>query len=247
VIAGLFSSSENLKPKIGRSVEHDDTFQAVPQARRARRERSADEWRSARKWALPILLVLYLIWRFLFSGGGARAEVIDFSKSVERIEELSTVKSHMRFGVVVREEGGNVIVRRLADQAESIGMDGIGSVLFEDPTMIVELHGVATYGITLDDLASRIRQDDSVVWIPLPSPSVLDAKLVAADTRIVAQMKGLFRSSNQTLLLEAGKHGEKFVRDYAKADTTLLSLASERARNVLRLLVEQGGKRAVFE
>lgn len=211
--------------------------------------RSADGLKHARRWALPVVLglLLFLLWRFLFPGSSTRVEVIDFTKSTERIEELSTVKSHMRFGVVVREEGGNVIVRRLADQAESIGMDGIGNVLFQDPTMIVELHGVATYGIRLDDLASRIRQDDSTVWIALPQPNVLDVKLVAADTRVVAQMKGLFRSSNQTLLLEASRHGETFVREYAEGDTTLLSLASERARNVLRLLAEQGGKRAVFE
>jgi hypothetical protein len=72
-------------------------------------------------------------------------------------------------------------------------------------------------------------------------------KLVAADTRIVARMKGLFRSSNETLLLNAASEGEQFVRQYASEDSALLDLASERARNVLGILTEQGGKRAIFE
>jgi hypothetical protein len=193
------------------------------------------------------LAALFVLWRFLFPGNEITTEVIDFSKSVQRIEELSTVKSHIRFAVVVREEGGNVIVRRLADQAASIGMEGLGSFLFQDPTMIVELHGVATYGLRLNDIAKRIRQDDSTVHIRLPAADVLDVKLVAADTRIVARMKGLFRSSNETLLLNAASEGEQFVRQYASEDSALLDLASERARNVLGILTEQGGKRAIFE
>lgn len=193
-------------------------------------------------------VVLLLVYHFMFEPGGRMsADVIDFSQSAERIQELSTVRNHMRFSVVVREEDGNIIVRRLADQAEYIGMDRLSTALFQDPTMFVELHGVATYGVKLNDLATRITQDDSTVTISLPTADVLDVKLVAADTRVVAQMKGLFRSSNSQLLLEAGKKGEDFVRGFAEQDTTLRSLAVERAKGVISLMVEQGGKRAVFQ
>ncbi len=193
-------------------------------------------------------VALVLCYHFLFEPGNRiSADVIDFSKSVERIEELSTVRSHIRFAVVVREEGGNIVVRRFVDQGEYIGMDGIGAALFQDPTMFVELHGVATYGVRLHDLASRIVQDDSTVTIPLPRADVLDVKLVAADTRVVAQMKGLFRSSNTQLLLAADQRGEEFVRQFAEQDSSLHSLAIQRATDVIALLVEQGGKRAVFK
>lgn len=200
--------------------------------------------------AIRLILIFaagMLAWYVLFDhGSSVDSDVIDFSQATERIQELSTVRSHMRFGVVVREESGNIVVRRLADQTASIGMDGLGSALFQDPTMIVELHGVATYGVRLDDLATRIQQDDSLVTITLPKPQVLDVKLVAADTRVVAQMKGLFRSSNQTLLLEAARRGEEFVQAFAEQDTSMQALAAERAKDVMELLVEQGGKRAAF-
>lgn len=193
------------------------------------------------------IIVLALAYYFLFEPGGkVHTDVIDFSQTSERIEELSTVRSHMHFGVVVREEAGNIIVRRLADQAEYIGMDRLSTALFQDPTMFVELHGVATYGVRLNDLQQRVQQNDSVVTITLPDAEVLDVKLVAADTRVVAQMKGLFRSSNQTLLLEANRRGEELVREFAGQDSSMRALASLRARDVLALLVEQGGKRAEF-
>lgn len=196
---------------------------------------------------LVAIVVAAIAYQMLFRSGGVHSEVIDFSKSIEKIRELSTVKTHLRFGVVVHEESGNIIVRSLADQSEYIGMDNMSAMLFQDPTMIVELHGVATYGVRLDDLASRLQQDDSTVTIRLPDAGLLDVKLVAADTRIIAQMKGLFRSSNNTLLLEASRKGEDFTRDFAEKDTTLRDLALQRARDVLALIVQAGGKHPVFE
>ncbi|MEP7218937.1 MAG: DUF4230 domain-containing protein [Bacteroidota bacterium] len=193
--------------------------------------------------AAMVILAYYLFGRH----GGIHTDVIDFSKTMEQIQELSSVRSHFRFGVVVREESGNIIVRRLADQVEAIGMDGLGNALFQDPTMFVELHGVATYGIRLQGLAGRITQDDSTVHIPIPRAEVLDAKLISADTKIVATMKGLFRSSNNQLLLEANRRGEEFTRDYATQDTTMMETANRRLRDILSLLVERSGKRAIFE
>jgi hypothetical protein len=193
-----------------------------------------------------IALVAFLAYQFLFVAPAIRSNVVDLTQSLERIEELSTLRSHFRFAVVVREESGNIIVRRLADQAEHIGMDNVGMMLFQDPTMIAELHGVATYGVKLRNVASAITQNDSTVMIPLPKAEVIDVKLVSADTRIVAQMKGLFRSSDHELLLEASKRGESFVREYAEADSTLLAVAGDRARDLFSLIVERSGKKAVF-
>lgn len=222
----------------------------IPRLRRVRSERGRTERMSTGSLIKMggALVVLFLIYQFFFSGPGkTTSDVVDFSQSTQQIEELSTVKSHYRFTVVVREESGNIIVRRLADQTEYIGMDQLSTVLFQDPTMFVELHGVATYGVRLGDLSKRIRQDDTVVHISVPRAEVLDVKLVAADTRIVAQMKGLFRSSNNTLLLEANRHGEEFVRQYAVEDSTIVQLSEIRVRNILGLLVERSGKRALFE
>jgi hypothetical protein len=191
--------------------------------------------------------IIFVVYKLGFDPRSwVKSEVVDLSKSVEQIQELSTVKSHLRFTVVVREEGGNVIVRNLADQSGIIGMDDIGSALFENPTMIVALHGIATYGVRLNGLSESMTQNDSTVTIALPAADVLDVKLVAADTKIVAQMKGLFRSSNQSLLNAATIRGEEFARDFARQDTTLLGLADERARSLLQLIVERSGKRAVF-
>lgn len=194
--------------------------------------------------AIMLLIAAFLVWQIFFSSDRTTSRVIDFSQSVEKIQELATVKSHLRFAVVIREESGNIIVRRFADQSEYIGMDNVGSVLFQDPTMFVELHGVATFGVRLNNLQHRITQDDSVVTIDLPKAELLDVKLIAADTRIVAQMKGLFRSTNNTLLLSANKNGEEFVRQYAMQDTAMLQLAAQRARDLLGLFVQQSGKRA---
>lgn len=195
-----------------------------------------------------LAVVVVLVYMFVFSDQPiVEADVIDFSQSAQAIEELSTMKSHMRFSVVVHEQSGNIIVRRLADQAEQIDATGIGAALFQDPTMIVELHGVATYGIRLGDIEHRITQTDSTVRVVLPPVEVLDVKLVASDTKPIARMEGLFRSSSQSLLLAATQRGEGFVRNYAETDTMMMGLAAERARNVLSLLVERAGKRAVFE
>jgi hypothetical protein len=188
-----------------------------------------------------------LIYSFLVGpAASVDTNVIDFSQSMEKIQELSTVKSHLRFGVVVREEGGNIIVRTLAEQAGGIGMNDLSSLLFEDPTMIVELHGVATYGVRLDDLASRVEQTDTAVVLSMRPAEVLDVNLVTSDTRIVAQMKGLFRSSNTTLLHEANLRGEAFVLNMARGDTALLELAGERTRVLLSLLIERSGRHAIF-
>ena len=232
------------------TAEQTRSFKALPNIRRFHGENG--HWRSPLITGAILIVGLSIIvaavYYFVFSGRvRVHADVIDFSKSTEQIQELSTLKTHSRFGVVVREESGNVIVRRFADQGDYIGMDRIGSSLFQDPTMFVELHGVATYGARLDDLGTRMRQDDSTVTIALPLIQVLDAHLVAADTRVVAQMKGLFRSSNNELLLEADRHGERFVREYAEQDSAMRAFAAERLRNVLALLVERAGKRAVFD
>jgi hypothetical protein len=226
-------------------------FKGLPQIRRFH----SSELRPTRSPIVNIAImiaffagILFVAYRLMFDGHTTvKSDVVDLSQSMEQIQELSTVKSHLRFAVVVREESGNVIVRRLADQSESIGMNDIGSALFQDPTMIVQLHGVVTYGMKLGNLARSIRQDDTTVTIKLPPAEVLDVKLAAADTKIVAQMKGLFRSSNQTLLQYADRRGEEFAREYADQDTALRSLAAERARDLLRLIVERSGKRAVFE
>jgi hypothetical protein len=225
------------------------SFRSIPRIRRFHGENG--HWRSPLITGAILIVVLTIVvaavYYFVFSGRvRVHAEVVDFSKSVEQIRELSTLRSHYRFGVVVREESGNVIVRRLADQGELIGMEGIGGALFQDPTMFVELHGVASYGARLDDLASRMRQDDSTVTIALPPVQVLDAHLITADTRVVARMKGLFRSSNNELLLEADRHGEGFVREYAEQDSAMQAFAADRLKDVLALLVERAGKRAVF-
>lgn len=196
---------------------------------------------------LAAAILVLLVYRFVAGRSSVTADVIDFSQSIQQIQDLSTVKSQIRFGVVVREENGNVIVRRLLDQAESIGMENLSSALFQDPTMIVELHGIATYGVRLGDLKTGMRQNDTAVFIHLPNPTVLDVKLAAQDTRVVARMKGLFRSPNEELLLEANRYGERFVQDYAARDTAILALASSRARELLGLLVERSGKRAIFE
>jgi hypothetical protein len=193
-------------------------------------------------------VVAFLVYHFVFAPGSRLdTNVVDLSRSIERVEELSTLKSHLRFAVVVREESGNVIVRRLAEQsADGMGMRSIESMLFHDPTMIVELHGVATYGVRLAGIADRITPTDSSVIVALPPPSVLDVKLVSADTRIVAEMKGLFRSNNGALLAEANRHGERFVAELARTDSTLLALSAERARALVAMLVEQSGTRAEF-
>jgi hypothetical protein len=192
-------------------------------------------------------LVAVLVYQFLFAPDSRLdTEIVELGRSIERVEELATLKSHLRFAVVVREESGNIIVRRLAEQTDEVGMSSLSAMLFQDPTVIVELHGVATYGVRLAGVGARITSTDSSVVVPLPPPSVLDVKLVSADTRIVAQMKGLFRSSNQQLLAEANRQGERFVAELAAADTTLLGLSAERARSLVAMLVEHSGSRAEF-
>ena len=64
-----------------------------------------------------VVLTVFLVYRlFVDPAGRVRTDVLDLTTAVEQIQELSTVKSHFRFAVVVREEAGNIIVRRLADQ-----------------------------------------------------------------------------------------------------------------------------------
>lgn len=221
----------------------------IPQIRRIRSlvmRPSFPPWLNGIILSVVLAGALFVAYRLLVPRGASHSEVIDFSKQVETIQELATVRSHYRFAVVVREESGNIIVRRLADQAEYIGMDRISTALFQDPTMIVELHGVATYGVRLDAVVASIQQTDSTVTIPIPPAEVLDVKLVAADTRVIAQIKGLFRSSEGNLLGEANKHGETFVRAYATEDSTLQSVASSRVRETLAAFIAPTGRRAIF-
>lgn len=194
-----------------------------------------------------VVLVVILLYQVLIAPSSRLdTDVIELGRSIERVEELATLKSHLRFAVVVREQSGSVVVRRLAEITDDVGMSSLSSMLFQDPSMIVELHGVATYGMRLEGIGERLVRTDSSVVVPLPPPTVLDVKLVSADTRIVARMKGLFRSSNQELLAEANRQGERFVADLAAADSTLLALSAERARSLVSLLVEQSGSRAEF-
>ncbi len=234
-----------------RSEPRQRVFQKVPHIRRfqssiIRPTRSA--WLNIAVLLAGITILVVLVYAFVFSGSPiVRSNTIDFSQSTELIQELSTVKSHIHFAVVVSEESGSIIVRRLADQAKQIDARGLGAALFQDPTMIVQLHGVATYGVRVDDLNRRVRQTDSVVYVDLPPAEVLDVKLIAADTRPIARMEGLFRSSQHSLLLAATRNGETFVRQYAVEDSTLLRVAEQRARDLMRLLIDRTGKRAEFE
>lgn len=195
-----------------------------------------------------IVLFLVAIYLLFFPRPTVESDVFSLEQSIERIEELSTVRSHLRFAVVVREESGNVIIRELADAAGDIDMSDIGSMLFQDPTLIVELHGVATYGIKLDDIDTRIEEiDDERIAIDLPDPVLLDVKIVNRDTKVIGRMEGLFRSSDNELMLEASREGERFAEEYALKDSTSLELAGERARTVVRMIAEGGGKQVVFD
>ncbi len=191
--------------------------------------------------------IVFLVYQFMFDPKHQiEAEPFDLAQSAELISDLSTVKSHVRFGLVIREESGNIIVRSLAEQSEKIGMNSLSTMLFQNPTMIVELHGIATYGIKLDSFEQRIAQNDTLITVDLPPAEILDVKLVSGDTRIIATMKGLFRSSNEQLLLEASKKGERFVRQYAIQDSSAASLALERAKQLITTLVRQEGKHVHF-
>lgn len=195
-----------------------------------------------------IALIVFLIYQFFFtrplvSAGGE----FNLTQSIERIEELSTVRSHLRFAVIVREESGNIIVRRLAEESNEIKMDNIGSMLFHDPTLVAELHAVVTYGLRLNDMEKRIRREDEQLYVDLPPAELLDVKVVNADTRIIARFEGLFRSSNNELLLAASQRGETFARQFALADSTSMSLAQSRAREIITLLVEQAGNKVSFK
>src|SRR4051794_30335432 len=61
--------------------------------------------------------LLFLVYSLAFHRGNVQADVIDLTHTVEQVQELSTVKSHLYFAVVVQEENGNIITRKLADQA----------------------------------------------------------------------------------------------------------------------------------
>ncbi len=193
-----------------------------------------------------IAVILFLIWQFFFTRPALFTEEFSLAQAVEEIEELTTVRSHLRFTVVVREESGNLIVQRLADQAGKINMDDIGSMLFHDPTLLAELHAVATYGVKLDDIEERIRTGNDTLYVNLPPAELLDVKIVNADTRIIAQLKGLFRSRNNELLLAASQRGETFAEEFARSDEASLELAATKAREIIGLLARQAGKETTF-
>ena len=197
-----------------------------------------------------IALIVLVTYALFFPRSTVEAEAFSLTKSIEEIEELSTVRSHLRFAVVVREESGNIVVRELASAAGEMDMDDIGSVLFQDPTLIVSLHAVATYGIDLEGAENWMSLDgvegEERVVIDLPPAQLLDVKIVNSDTRVIARMQGLFRSENRELMLNASQKGERFATKEAKADRSSLTLAGERARSVIRLLVESSGREVVF-
>ena len=197
-----------------------------------------------------ISLIVTTFFFLFFKRPELDAEAFSLRRSIEEIEELSTVRSHLRFAVVVREESGNIVVRELAEAAGEIDMNDLGSFLFQDPTLIVELHAVATYGIRLDNIDRRIRpadEDGEVITVDLPEAELLDVKVVNRDTRVIARMQGLIRSSNRELMLEAGRKGEEYATKEARADSSSLALAETRARDIIRLLVENAGKEVAFD
>lgn len=197
-----------------------------------------------------IALVVTTFFFLFFKRPQLNTDTFSLRQSIEEIEELSTVRSHLRFAVVVREESGNIVVRELAEAAGDIDMNDIGSFLFQDPTLIVELHAVATFGVRLNNVDQRIRPtdgDEDVIYVDLPEAELLDVKIVNKDTRIIARMQGLIRSSNRELMLEAGRKGEDYATKEARADSSSLGLASTRARDIIRLLVESAGKKVVFD
>lgn len=192
-------------------------------------------------------LTVFLIYQFFFTRPQVTAgEEFNLTKTVEKIEELSTVRSHLRFAVIVREESGNILVRRIADEPSEITMDNLSSILFQDPTLIAELHAVVTYGLRLNNMENRITREKDIIHVALPPAELLDVKIVNADTRIIARLEGLFRRTNNELLLEASRRGETFARQFAVADSSSIHLAESRAREIITLLVEQAGSKVSF-
>ncbi len=194
-----------------------------------------------------IAIVVFVIYQFFFTRPTLLAgEEFNLSQAVEQIEELSTVRSHLRFAVVVREESGSIIVRELAEQEDAIAMEDVGSMLFHDPTLVAELHAVATYGLRLDKVQEYVSEANDTLQIALPKAELLDVKLVNADTRIIARIKGMFRSPNNELLLEASRRGEIFAEKFARTDTASMELARNKAQEIIRFLIEQTGKPVRF-
>ena len=192
-------------------------------------------------------LTVFVIYQFFFTRPNLLAgEEFNLSQAVEQIEELSTVRSHLRFAVVVREESGNIIVRELANQEAVIEMEDVGSLLFHDPALVAELHAVATYGLQLDGIEDRINESGDTLYITMPNAELLDVKLVNGDTRIIARIKGIFRSSNNDLLLAASKRGETFAEKFARSDTSSIELAGRKAEEIIAFLMEQAGKEVQF-
>lgn len=192
-------------------------------------------------------LTVFLIYQFIFTKPRVIAgQEFNLSQAIEEIQELSTVRSHLRFAVIVREESGNIIVRQIADEPEEIQMDDLGSMLFQDPTLVAELHAVVTYGLRLENLEENVRREKETLHVSLPSAELLDVKIVNADTRIIARLKGLFRSTNTELLLAAARRGEEFARGFALADSSSIDLAESRAREIISLLAEQAGSEVSF-
>lgn len=194
-----------------------------------------------------IAIVVFVIYQFFFTRPTLLAgEEFNLSQAVEHIEELSTVRSHLRFAVVVREESGNIVVRELAEQEDAIAMEDVGSMLFHNPTLVAELHAVATYGLRLDNVQDYVSEANDTMQIALPKAELLDVKLVNSDTRIIARIKGMFRSPNNELLLEASRRGEAFAEKFARTDTTSLEVAQNKAQDIIRFLIEQTGKPVRF-
>lgn len=197
-----------------------------------------------------IALVVTTFFFLFFKRPTFTAEAFSLEQSIEEIEELSTVRSHLRFAVVVREESGNIVVRELAAAQGDMDMDDLGSILFQDPTLIVQLHAVATYGVRLDNIERRVRpldEEEEVYLVDVPPAELLDVKVVNSDTKIIARMQGLIRSSNRELMLEASREGERYATKEARADRSSLELAETRAREIIGLLLESAGKRVEFE
>lgn len=194
-----------------------------------------------------IAVVVFVFYQFFFTRPNLLAgEEFNLAQTVQEIEELSTVRSHLRFAVVVREESDNIIVRELAEQENELNMEDVSSMLFHDPAVVVELHAVATYGVRLDDLENRIQESGDTLLISLPQAELLDVKLINADTRTIARIKGIFRNSNDELLLAAARRGEEFAEKFALTDSSSIALARNKAQEIISFLAERGARDVRF-
>ena len=194
-----------------------------------------------------IAIVVFVFYQFFFTRPNLLAgEEFNLAQTVQEIEELSTVRSHLRFAVVVREESDNIVVRELAEQESELNMEDVSSMLFHDPAVVVELHAVATYGIRLADIEDRMQESGDTLFFTLPRAELLDVKLVNADTRTIARIKGIFRNSNNELLLAASRRGEEFARKFALTDSSSMALAGSKAQEIITFLAERGARQVRF-